>query len=170
MTKSPSLGQSARGRPLKFGTPEEMQKKIDAYFRNCDPHWKMVTTWVYQRDDKGNIDYTKPMVKERRRERTEQIPYTITGLALALGTSRETLVNYEERDNFFDTVKAAKMKCQNYAELHLFRGKNATGAIFSLKNNYGWVDRREEDGEQHVIIETRKHKGGSTGADSNQDD
>ena len=67
-------------------------------------------------------------------------PYTITGLALALKTSRETLCNYEERDEFFDAIKEAKLRCQNYAEKKLF-GNNAAGPIFALKN-YGWSDKQ----------------------------
>ena len=33
--------------------------------------------------------------------------------------------------------------CHNFAEEHLFSGKQVAGAIFNLKNNYGWVDRQE---------------------------
>ena len=68
-------------------------------------------------------------------------PITITGLAIALETSRETLMNYEKRDEFFDAVKSVKLVCENYAERHLF-GKNPTGSIFALKN-YGWRDKQE---------------------------
>lgn len=69
------------------------------------------------------------------------LPITITGLALALKTSRETLMNYEKRDEFFDTIKEIKLVCENYAEINLF-GKNPTGPIFALKN-YGWADKKE---------------------------
>ena len=72
-------------------------------------------------------------------------PMTITGLALALDTSRETLLEYEDRPEYVDTIKRAKLQCQNFTEQFLYEGKNATGAIFSLKNNYGWRDRTETD-------------------------
>jgi hypothetical protein len=72
-------------------------------------------------------------------------PYLITGLALALRTSRETLINYESREEFFDTIKDAKLKCEGYAEDYLYTGKNVGGAIFNLKNNYGWRDKTEVD-------------------------
>lgn len=70
-------------------------------------------------------------------------PITITGLAMALDTSRETLMDYEEKrgDQFSDAVKRVKLVCENYAERKLF-GSNPTGAIFALKN-YGWKDRQE---------------------------
>jgi hypothetical protein len=70
-------------------------------------------------------------------------PITITGLALALKTSRETLMNYEKRDKFFDAIKEVKLVCENYAEQRLF-GTTPTGAIFALKN-YGWKDKQEHD-------------------------
>jgi hypothetical protein len=76
-------------------------------------------------------------------------PYTITGLALALDTTRELLLRYEEDENrpaFRDTVKKAKQKCQAYAEEQLFAGKgNVAGVIFNMKNNYGWRDKTEQE-------------------------
>jgi hypothetical protein len=76
----------------------------------------------------------------------EKKPYTITGLALWLDTSRETLINYEERPEFFDTIKRAKVKCENWVEEGALMNRiNATSAIFNLKNNYGWKDKTETD-------------------------
>ena len=70
-------------------------------------------------------------------------PYTITGLALALDTDRKTLLNYEEREEYFPTIKKAKLRVENYAEEKLFKGGNSVGIIFNLKNNYGWKDQQE---------------------------
>lgn len=71
-------------------------------------------------------------------------PYTVTGLAVFLGTSRETLLDYEGRPAFTDAIQKAKEKCKAYAEEYLFSGKNPTGAIFSLTNNYGWVNKQHQ--------------------------
>lgn len=106
------------GRPLKYKNVEELQNAIDAYFLSCeDPEQE----GVYKR------------------------PITITGLANALDTSRETLLEYEERPEYVDTIKRAKGKIHQYVEEYLFTGKNQTGAIFNLKNNYGWKDKTEQD-------------------------
>ena len=43
-------------------------------------------------------------------EETAKDEWTITGLALALDTYRQTLINYEEKDEFMDTIKKAKLK------------------------------------------------------------
>lgn len=148
------------GRPLKFKSVKELQEKIDAYFANCDPHVEEVTEWVQARDKDGALKKDKDglnyLVEITHKVKTEQIPYTITGLALALGTNRQTLINYEEDERFFDTIKAAKSKCEHFNEQFLF-GNNVTGVIFNLKNNYGWRDKSEleNSGEQKIIVETR---------------
>jgi hypothetical protein len=79
--------------------------------------------------------------KERR---SQDRPLTVTGLALALGlNSRQALLDYENRPEFIDTIKALKSECEEYAEERIFGG-NAAGAIFALKN-YGWTDKQEID-------------------------
>lgn len=69
--------------------------------------------------------------------------WTITGLALALDTSRETLMNYEAKEEFFDTIKRYKTKVENAYELSL-RVNGRAGDIFGLKN-FGWKDKTEVD-------------------------
>jgi hypothetical protein len=70
---------------------------------------------------------------------------TITGLALALGfDSRQTLLNYKERDGFLDTIKAARLKIEAGYERELVtRNGSVTGLIFNLKNNFAWKDAQE---------------------------
>lgn len=73
-------------------------------------------------------------------------PKTMSGLALALGVERKTLVNYAERDAFLPTIKKARQTVENQNEEMLVSGKgSATGIIFNLKNNFGWVDKSEID-------------------------
>lgn len=113
------MAKGPGGRPLKFKTVQELQDKIDVYFDSC---WEI--------DDTGK--------KQTR-------PYTITGLARALDTTRETLLDYEDKVQYSDTIKRAKMKVAEYVEEYLFMGKNQTGAIFNLKNNFNWKDKTETD-------------------------
>ena len=151
----------AGGRPLKFTSVEELQTKIDIYFNECDPHWIEEYDWIKKRDSSGKLvkdeDGQDVYVEKLVRKKTNQIPYTITGLALALSTTRDLLIDYEDKEKFSDTIKDAKMRCHNYAELNLF-GSNATGPIFNLKNNYNWRDKTEQEnsGEQKIIVETRR--------------
>lgn len=68
---------------------------------------------------------------------------TITGLAIHLDTFRETLCNYEERDEFYDTIKKAKQRIENaYERRNIKRGNG--GDIFALKN-FGWRDENYHD-------------------------
>lgn len=98
----------AGGRPLKFETVQELQDKIDDYFKV-----------------------------------TPAEEYAITGLAVHLGTDRTTLINYEGRPEFFDTVKDAKTRIELAYEKRLIKRGNA-GDIFALKN-FDWRDKQELD-------------------------
>lgn len=71
----------------------------------------------------------------------EDEPVTVTGLALALDTTRETLMDYQNKDEYSDTVKRAKLRVEHYAEKRLYNGP-ATGPIFALKN-FGWKDSQD---------------------------
>lgn len=74
-----------------------------------------------------------------------QEPYIVTGLAVFLDTSRETLLDYQGKKDFSDAITKAKEKCHAYAEKRLFGTTQVAGAIFNLKNNYGWKDKTETD-------------------------
>ena len=91
-------------------------------------------------------------------EETE--PMTITGLALALDTTRETLCDYENKDEYSDTIKNAKLKVQNAYEKRLVKRGNG-GDIFALKN-FGWVDKQEVqqtgNAQQVVYIDVEEKK------------
>lgn len=77
---------------------------------------------------------------------------TITGLAVYLDTDRKTLYNYRSKDDFFPTIKRALAKCEAAIEQRaMLGGINATMAIFSLKNNYGWVDQTQVDNKIQVV-------------------
>ncbi len=74
------------------------------------------------------------------REAREQ-PFTVNGLALALGMTRETLLRYGEKAGFSDAVKETRARLEDYWESRL-AGNNAAGTIFWLKNQ-GWSDKVE---------------------------
>lgn len=74
--------------------------------------------------------------------------WTITGLALALDTSRTTLIDYERYGEdgkidiaFTDTIKKAKDMVEHSYEIDL-KKKGNTGTIFALKN-FDWKDKSE---------------------------
>lgn len=137
----------AAGRPLKFQDVVELQKAVTAYFAQCDPHTEEVTEWVEARKKDGTLKKDKYglnyLIEVTHMVKTPQIPYTITGLALALRTTRDVLIDYENRDDEFSyTIKEAKHKIQDFVERQL-HGPSPTGAIFNLKANYKWRDNDE---------------------------
>lgn len=73
----------------------------------------------------------------------EQKP-TFAGLAVAMGIGRSTLYEYEAKDEFSDTIKAARHRMMEIYEQHLMYSGNATGVIFALKN-FGWADSQKVD-------------------------
>lgn len=123
------------GRPPFYNTKEEMQEKIDAYFKECKGKLLTIDDIVVR--DKNGI----PVVIDAK-------PPTITGLALALGfNSRQALLNYQAKDEFNDTITRAKAKVEQYAEERLFDKEGANGAKFALANNFsGWKEKQQIDG------------------------
>ena len=69
--------------------------------------------------------------------------WAITGLGVRLGCGRQTLMDYEHKDEFTDTVKKAKQKCEWAAEMRSIKRGNG-GDVFTLKQ-YGWKDERHLD-------------------------
>lgn len=116
------------GRPLLFKTVEELEKKINEYFDYCDNRVQQ----VYSPKSDGVIEVINPA------------PYTMSGLASHLGVDRKTLLNYSKNDEYFPTIKAAREKVHADVETRLME-KNATGAIFNLKNNFDWKDQTQQD-------------------------
>lgn len=131
------------GRPLKFKTPKIMQERIDWYF-------EAIKINKQENPDLSNLD--KDFVKFLK-DITDTNP-TVTGLALALDTDRTTLINYENRDEFFDTVKKAKLRVENALEQRLY-GASPVGTIFNLKNNFSWEDTQTHDGGISIDINKR---------------
>lgn len=81
----------------------------------------------------------------------KQKPYTVSGLAYSLDTTRRTLLDYEEKDEFSHTIKKAKAKIEKFNEELLYsKDVSTTGVIFNLKNNYNWKDKQEIEADLSV--------------------
>ena len=112
----------AGGRPPIWNTPEELEKGIQEYF-----------------DGPANV-----VVNIVDGQEVKAFQPTMSGLAVHLGVDRRTITNYANKDEFFPAIKKARNLVESALENHLY-GKNVTGAIFNLKNNFGWVDKHEVD-------------------------
>lgn len=148
----PAETEYKAGRPFLFTKPDELRAKIQAYFDECDPH--LVTRMMesgYNNDGKT--------IFLQRETMTDQQPYTIVGLARALGVTRHTIRNYKKFEHYSDdippevrqelitTIEDAYLRVEEYNEKALHRNGIANGIKFNLTNNFDWVDKQ--------VVETR---------------
>lgn len=133
------MSENKVGRPLTYDPEqdgvEKMQERIDAYFKECEGTVVTDANGDPIMDKYGNV-----IMRGVR-------PLSITGLALAIGfNSRQSLLNYQGRPEFMDTITRAKAKVEQYAEERLFDKDGANGAKFSLANNFdGWKEKQQID-------------------------
>lgn len=128
------------GRPPKYKNKEEIENLIEKYFDECEGVPFLDDHGIPLINNKGVIIYKK-----------EPKPPTVTGLALALGfTSRQGLLNYQGKKEFFDTITRAKSYIEEYTERRLFDRDGVQGAKFSLINNFkGWSEKPEKNEEDN---------------------
>jgi len=108
------------GRPKLYESAEELQTLVDDYFES---------------DEAFTVSYVNG-------DEVRSFTPTMSGLALYLGMTRQSLVNYSREEEFFDTIKKARSKIESCIEKKLY-GNNVTGLIFNLKNNFDWKDKSE---------------------------
>jgi hypothetical protein len=117
----------AGGRPLIYKTVVKLEEAIDEYFSYCDNKTKEVHS-----EKLGDMVLPDPE------------PYTMSGLAYALGLSRQGLMEYKARDEFSDAIKKARAKIEADVERRMNSKDTFTpGLIFNAKNNFGWKDKTE---------------------------
>ena len=134
-----TIARNPVGRPFKWTDPDELTKKIDEYFDSL-----YITK---------TIEDPKSGKTKEYREYLE--PPTVSGLALALETTRGVLIDYQNQvhtgntqiiekevaDELRNTITRAKSFIESYAERSLFENRSAQGPIFALRNNWPhWND------------------------------
>ena len=125
------------GRPPKFTSKEQIQELGEDYLRECMGKPFIMDDGSVLRDKYGEV-----ILLGRH-------PPTVTGLARALGfTSRQSLLEYQAKAEFADTVTRLKMQIEEYAEERLFDKDGQRGAEFSLKYNFRWAQEAEKDGSE----------------------
>ena len=106
------------GAPRKY-EPEELTQAIIKYF-----------------------EYMDIENKEHKEQGEKQRPFTISGLCNYLDIHMDTWCEYSKKQEYSDSIKKAKKCVEQYIEEGLLNGTlNPIGAIFNLKNNFGWVDK-----------------------------
>lgn len=135
------------GRPFIFKDPDDLKHRIQSYFDNADPHIekRFIETG---KTNKGDV------IVAEREIYTEQIAYTVTGLARSLGVSRDTLRNYRQFKHYPETIdpairqelivslEDAVQRVEEFNELGLHKPGVSNGIKFNLTNNFGWIDKQ----------------------------
>ena len=156
------------GRPPKWTNPELMEEAIQNYFIECDK--RIIKHKIISKGVPTDIEYNEP--------------YSMAGLADALGMHRDSLNHYKKTDDY------AKWKEENPAKAEIFsavisrarhkierylisRGllgmHNPNISALNLGSNYGYSTKVEQDikAEASVIINRISYKGAS-GIDFNK--
>lgn len=110
-----------------------------------------LTTTKVERDSKGKVlDVTKTW---------RELP-TMTGLRSYLGIVASTWGQYRKDAAYKDACLYIEQLIEHAMEVALYDAKNPNGLIFGLKNQFGWVDKREyartEEGEPKTAKEADK--------------
>lgn len=136
-----------KGQKRRFMSPQHLQSMIDEYFESCNGPLL---------DRYGNLVYDK----DGRLVKTQVEPWTVSGLALYLGVSTNTLKKYRQGmiDDLLTEMKAdtddymtfssvvlrARQKIEGYAEKRLYDKDGQYGARFVLDNAFGWLSKKEQ--------------------------
>lgn len=137
----------SQGGGKRYLSPEHLQSMVNEYYESC--MGPMFDKW-------GNLvkDAQGALVK------TQVKPFTLSGLALHLGVTTQTLKRYREGklDTILDEMRAetgdwltfsrvilrAKQTIEAYAEGRLYDRDGSNGARFVLDCCYGWVSHKEQ--------------------------
>lgn len=122
----------AGGRPPKFESPEML--------------WKTFEQWKTEFQEGGLLFGEIPDVE---------------GFCDYVGAWRDLLIEYQNKEEFSDTVKKIKNWIYHRKKQLAMQNKMPPAIfIFDAKNNAGYADKSEVEnsGEQKLIVETRVRK------------
>ena len=150
--------KKAVGRPPKYKSKEEIEEKIDAYFKQCEGEVLKVARLA------GLSSCTIFSTRTKRQ---------VGAFGRWLGFStRLSLLNYQGKKEFMNTITRAKARVEAYAEERLFDRDGSSGAQFSLRNNFkGWTEKTEldEEEQQARIEQIRANTARMSGGDGDED-
>lgn len=146
-----------KGQKRRFMSPQHLQSMIDEYFESCNGPLL---------DRYGNLVYDK----DGRLVKTQVEPWTVSGLALYLGVSTNTLKKYrqgmidelltemkadtDDYMTFSSVVLRARQKIEGYAEKRLYDKDGQYGARFVLDNAFGWLSKKEQTEIDKMVQES----------------
>ena len=135
------------GQPRKYKTVEEMKSRIQYYFDSITRDTlKVIKKNIGTEDEPEYIE--EPYLNNAG----EQVIYTefikqpsVIGMCLFLGIHRDTLCEYEKREDYTDTIREAKQIIVSQKLEMLPLMKNPRGLMFDLSANYGMHEKVKQE-------------------------
>lgn len=73
------------------------------------------------------------------------VPMSVIGLQNCIGISRETWSNYSDIPAYAEIIEYARRRIEEYLNQMLIEmGRDNKGVIFSLENNFGYREKRDD--------------------------
>jgi len=142
------------------------------YFKIAKSHW----TWT----EKDAPAVAKKLNEYFNMKAKDKKPPTLSGIALHLGINIDTLADWRANRSanegnprpavIVEMLRTAKLMCEEWVASNMLTGDaHPVASIFTLKNNFGWKDKTEQDvtsnGEslmsQPIVINMPKKDGGA---------
>lgn len=135
--------QKYHGAKAAFNSPEKLKKACDDYFKSC---------YGLLYDNNGQLVYNK----KGEPVEYQKMPFTVSGLAYAVGLDTQSLLRYcngifdteMEKDvnvgTFREILSRAKQRIECYAESRLFDRDGNNGARWLLDSSFGRITQKEK--------------------------
>lgn len=124
------------GRPPKYDNPEELAKKIDEYFEQCEPEYA-----THENNEGQTIVFTdkngRPIINNLNAP-------SLSKLALYLGyASRQSIYDNEKKDEFSYIIKRARSKVEDWIYQHSLDGSIPPAVGIFILKQFGYSDKQE---------------------------
>ncbi len=142
--------EETRGHPPIYKDPDELGKKIDEYFDQCEPEY------ATHKNDEGEIivftdKNNRPIIKNLNAP-------SLSRLALYLGyASRQSIYDNEKNELFSYIIKRARSKVEDWIYQHSLDSSIPPAVGIFILKQFGYTDKQELDikstGFQIKVIE-----------------
>lgn len=126
-------------------TPAVFARRAASYFRACDGGTASAAC--------GACDASFGDERCSACRKKQMIPYTLSGLCLALGIPKRTFKSLRGDKKFAQAVEMALLKIEAYIEENSISGRiNGTLALAILRENFGWGEKSEAPETVEVVL------------------
>ena len=140
------------GRPRLFeDTPEDIarwDKLMEGYIKSVTYKKNVIVNIdTGEKDKKGNIVYRDEYLTDEEGNKVQELAFhtipSFLGLVNYMGIGKDAIIEYSKKPKFSESYKEVMDIIQQYTADLLQTKSNVAGVIFTLKNNFGWQDKKE---------------------------